>query len=287
MEVGVALLIGALVGLLSMGAGRFRTAARLFEPVAALIAAFVATLAAAWLPGLSFRLATLAGVIILIPGLTLTVAMSELSTKHLVSGTARLAGAVTLYLTITFGAAVGNHFAGRLVGPMLGGDPVLLPEWTLAAALLVSPLAFVILFRAHARDAAWIVIAGFLGFAGANLGAAELGPELGVFVGAFAVGAAGNLYGRILKRPAQVLVVPGILMLVPGSVGFRSLTSLMDREVMLGVETAFTAVLMAVSLAAGLLVANALLPAGGLPQRGGGWRPRHTRIDPATPDPDP
>jgi uncharacterized membrane protein YjjB (DUF3815 family) len=55
--------------------------------------------------------------------------------------------------------------------------------------------------------------------------------------------------------------VPGILLLVPGSVGFASLTALLDRNVVPGVETLFRTILMAVALAAGLLVASVVRPA--------------------------
>ena len=92
------------------------------------------------------------------------------------------------------------------------------------------------------------------------MGARTLGLELGVFVGALVVGAASNLYARFLNRPATVILVPGILLLVPGSIGFRSLASLLDREVVLGVETAFRMVLMAVALVAGMLVSNVIAP---------------------------
>ena len=86
-------------------------------------------------------------------------------------------------------------------------------------------------------------MAGALGIAGSRAGAAAFGPELGAFVGALTVGVASNLYAYLLHRPASVTLVPGILLLVPGAIGFRSLSSLLDREVVTGVETAFTMVL--------------------------------------------
>ena len=42
---------------------------------------------------------------------------------------------------------------------------------------------------------------------------------------------ASNLYARVARRPAMVPMVPGILLLVPGSLGFRSLTSLIDAAI--------------------------------------------------------
>jgi uncharacterized membrane protein YjjB (DUF3815 family) len=77
---------------------------------------------------------------------------------------------------------------------------------------------------------------------------------------AFSVGAAGNLYARRLGRPAAVPVVPGILMLVPGSLGVRSVATLLARDVISGVELATTLLTLAGALAAGLLIANLVIP---------------------------
>jgi uncharacterized membrane protein YjjB (DUF3815 family) len=125
---------------------------------------------------------------------------------------------------------------------------------------VAAPLGFAVLFRAHARDAIWIILAGALGIAGSRIGSTTFGPELGAFVGALTVGVASNTYAYLLRRPASVTLVPGILLLVPGSIGFRSLSSLLDREVVTGVETAFTMVLIGAGLVAGLLLANVLVP---------------------------
>jgi uncharacterized membrane protein YjjB (DUF3815 family) len=53
--------------------------------------------------------------------------------------------------------------------------------------------------------------------------------------------------------------VPGIILLVPGSVGFRSFSFVFARDVYLGLDTAFTLVALLISLVAGLLFANVLI----------------------------
>ena len=87
-----------------------------------------------------------------------------------------------------------------------------------------------------------------------------MGGELGVFLGALSVGIASNLYGRFLNRPSAVLLVPGILLLVPGSIGFRSVAAMLDKEIIPGIETAFKMILIAIALAAGILVAKIIAP---------------------------
>ena len=260
-EALVAGVIGLVIGVFLMLAGRLPALGRVFPFLTAFSASFIAAAAATVLPHYSVYVGTLAGLIVLIPGLTLTTAMTELSSGHLASGTARLSGALMLFLVIGFGVAIGSQTVILTLGDYASRvRPEALPDWTWWLALLAAPLGFSVLFRAHARDAVWILLAGALGIAGSRVGSTAFGPELGAFVGALTVGVASNLYAYALRRPASVTLVPGILLLVPGSIGFRSLSSLLDREVVTGVETAFTMVLIGAGLVAGLLLANVLVP---------------------------
>jgi uncharacterized membrane protein YjjB (DUF3815 family) len=74
------------------------------------------------------------------------------------------------------------------------------------------------------------------------------------------VAAGSNLYARKFNRPAAVPLVPGIILLVPGSIGFGSLSRFIERDVVSAIETAFNMGLVAVALVTGLLVANLVVP---------------------------
>ena len=52
-----------------------------------------------------------------------------------------------------------------------------------------------------------------------------------------------------------------ILLLVPGSIGYRSLTLLMNRDILSGVEAGFRMFVTAAALVAGLIMAGILMPA--------------------------
>jgi uncharacterized membrane protein YjjB (DUF3815 family) len=82
------------------------------------------------------------------------------------------------------------------------------------------------------------------------------GPELGAFAGAFAVALAANGYAAWQRLPAAVVLLPGLLLLVPGSVGFQSVTLFLANDPLAGLEAAFRMVLVAVALVAGVLAAN-------------------------------
>ncbi len=252
--------IGLLIGVLSVLTGRSQKTSRVFEFVAAFVASLMVNALAAAGVAVSSGVTILAGLIVLLPGLTLTLAMAELSSRHLVAGTARMFGALTVLLGITFGVAAGARVARSIVGvgPELAVAPT--PDWVLALALIAIPLAFSILLRAQPRDVGWILAISLIGYAGAQAGAGLLGPQLGSFFGAFAVGIASNRYERLVGRPATVPLVPGVLLLVPGSIGFRSFALLLEQQVVVGVDAAFTMTMTAISLAAGLLLANVLVP---------------------------
>jgi uncharacterized membrane protein YjjB (DUF3815 family) len=83
---------------------------------------------------------------------------------------------------------------------------------------------------------------------------------MGVLVGAFALGVVSNLYARWMDRPAQVVQVPAVFLLVPGSLGFRGMSALLDKDTLSGVDTLFAMFVVAMAIACGLLVASAVVP---------------------------
>ncbi len=250
---------GMVVGVLCDLSRRSRAYARVLDFVAGVVVVLVAMLGARVWGVMSVETVTLAGVIYLIPGLTLTIAVTELSTRNLVSGTARLMGALTVLGSIGFGVLVGQR-VGDMLGLGMGAESVALGEWTVWAALAVTAPSLVVLFRARWVDVWVIGASAVVAFFGARVGVRELGPEVGVCVAAFGVGILSNAYARVLDRPSVVASVPGILLLVPGAIGFRSFTAFTSHDAVAGVEQAFEMILIAVSLVAGLLLANVVLP---------------------------
>ena len=262
LEIAVATLIGAVTGLLAVLSERLPALGRIFEPTAAALAATIAhVLATVVLPQGSTNplLTTIAGLIVLLPGMGFTVAMRELATSQLVSGGARLAGALAAFMLIGFGMALGTQVTAAVLGP--APVPVATsPAWWLPFALLpVLAFGLTVLFKAHARDGVWIFLAACITVSLTTLGQNLGSPPLSAFLGALAVGMSGNLFSRYLKRPATTIHIPGLLLLVPGSIGVRSLAELAQDEVVAGIQTAFVALLVAVALAAGLLLANIII----------------------------
>lgn len=267
LELAAAFLMGASIALLGRRLAKSAAGPGLFEPLAAFLAALGAALAARLLAPLDDRLVTLASVIVLLPGWTLTVGLIELATRHLASGTARIAGAAMTFLALLLGVALAWRLVERVLPAAEATAPLLhalrtpaLPPWSEWVALLVAPLAFAVILEARRAELGVILATGIAGYATFRLGTALLGADLGPFLGALAVGLASNLYARAVDRPALVPLTPGILLLVPGSLGYRSLTAFLDAEALSGLEGFFRTGLVAMALVGGLLAANVVLP---------------------------
>jgi uncharacterized membrane protein YjjB (DUF3815 family) len=57
------------------------------------------------------------------------------------------------------------------------------------------------------------------------------------------------------------MLVPGIILLVPGSLGFQSISDLMTNQTLHGIETAFSMTITTISLVAGIVFSNIILSA--------------------------
>lgn len=245
--------IGILVGLLGALCDRRPRLRPSFEAISALAATLIATMISVYVVPLSLKSVVLASLIVLLPGLTLTTAVRELSTQHLVSGVARFAGAMTTLIKLAFGTVVANQLCLwlGLVPPAQSLPPI--PLWAQWVALVFGCWSFAVLFRSARRDFPLVMASAALGYVITYYGGKGFTPAFGVFLAGFGMGALSNLYAAATRRPGALVRLPGIILLVPGSVGFQSLSLIAQRDVFLGINTAVTLIAILVSLVAGLL----------------------------------
>ena len=253
--------------LLGLGVGAVAIAGRQRENTRAIVAPFaaiVASLGCAMLAqaglAISVEVATLGALVALLPGVALTIGMRELATNHLQSGVANAAVAFVQLVGLVFGVAVGSSIAAAWFGlaPVHTPDSFGL-EVKVGAAVLAG-IAFTATLNGQRRDTPWACGGTVL----AILADAALTPLIGdaaaVFVAALAVGLSGNVFALLRRRSALIIIVPGILMLVPGSLGYESATLLLEHDALGGVTAAFDTLVTALAIVYGLIVSAAVLP---------------------------
>lgn len=254
-EVIAAGTIGLVIGLLVQLAARAPRFAMVLPGAAGLVAVLIAALVQVVVGPMFSFIAILAGLIILLPGLNLTIAVNELAHGQLVSGSARLGGALMAFIQIAFGVALGEKVVAWL-GIIAAAAPDTLPTWILPAALIVSAVGMTVLFKARARDLPLILLAATVSFSGSRIGTLAFGPELGVLLGAWLVGTLGHLAGRWRNHPSAVGILPGMLLLVPGGLSFTTLSALLANDPVSGIQAGFSTLLFALSLVTGLLLSS-------------------------------
>lgn len=222
-------------------------------------------------PELQVDIVILSGLIALIPGLSLTIAMTELSTKNLLAGTARLMGAIMELLKLSFGVLLGKKLIELIAPDLLFfwaeiqgttawalsrssaiAEPIALSLPVEGLVVATSLLAFAILFKSQRKDWLPIVLAGVAAYGAGKFGRVAFGEEMGAFIGGLVIGVLGNSFARWIKRPALTLIIPALLPMVPGSIGFRSISMALNLDVIQSMTSGFTMMTTAMALVAGL-----------------------------------
>jgi uncharacterized membrane protein YjjP (DUF1212 family) len=259
----VAAVTGVIIGFITVLASTRPRLAVASDAICAMVATTIAITVSAFVEPLAIKAVVLASLIVLIPGMSLTTAVREISSQHLVSGMARMGGAMSTLLKLTFGTIAATQVCGAFGIEARDFTLPALPGWTDYPALLIAAIAFAILFRAARRDWPVVILAVVVGYLATRWGGEISGSlpkaPFGVFLGGLVLGALSNLYARFAHRPGAVIREPGILLLVPGSVGFRSVSFLLERNTSLGMETGILLISLLISLVAGLMFGDLLV----------------------------
>ncbi len=270
-EAGAAAVVGLVVGAIALSTRRTARTEPMVAPIAAVAASFGAALLIRLGLDASADVITLAALVTLLPGMTLTIGVRELATEHLQSGVANTASALVQLFGLAFGVAVGHSIAANWFGDVSGPAPSPASLGIRLAAAVLAALAFTVTLQAGSRDAFVMAAAACLAVGANAAGTRLFGNDAAVFVASVVVGVTGGLVGTFFRRSALVFVVPAVLMLVPGSAGFNSVLQLLSDQTVSGITAAFDTFVTAMSIAYGLMVATVLLP--------GDLRRRESRAD--------
>ncbi|EGC32868.1 hypothetical protein DICPUDRAFT_98748 [Dictyostelium purpureum] len=258
-EVGACSFVGLYVGLLYAIASKYATIGRVLEALSACGGAILASLFNAFIYPVHIFMVTLAGIIALAPGLSLTIAVAEISTRNLISGNARMMGVFACLLQLTFGIALGTKISAKILPLQIEVNPVSLPAWTMFLAVPVAAISFAVQMKVHPKQIWVITLASVLGILCGNWGNKFFGEDVGSFFGSCAICLLGNLYARFTNTSASVPIFVGIILLVPGSMGIKGLVSVSTGDITGGLQLFGGMFMIAASLTIGLLVANLLV----------------------------
>lgn len=256
-EIAAAGLIGLSVGTLAAFGRRFAVVDRLFNVLAAFVATAIVTLYAARVHPLDAYVPLVAGVVQLLPGLQLTAALRELAFRNLVAGTARLGGVLMTVLSLGCGFALGVAVVGTsamhvsrvaTIGP--------LPWFAIACAVAAIATGIAVLENARPADYPLVFASCSIAEIAYRLFTLLPAHQVATFGSALVVGVVTTIGAKFARIPQAVLLVPGLLILVPGALSYESVLFILQSDAADAASIAANSAIAAVEIVAGLLLAQ-------------------------------
>lgn len=230
--------------------------------IAAFYAFVVASIFNSFFIGFNKEIASICGLILLIPGFSFTVAITEMVNNHLISGLSKFTQSFVIFVMLALGIGV----ADKVMQGLLNVTPVInvfsLPSWSIAVALIGVPVGFIVLLKAKRSDALWISFACWLSYLMYTFTSSYVAAPIAVFLSSVLLGFASNVFAKIKKRNSAIMLVPGMILLVPGSLGFFSISNLLQSNIVEGIEIALKMLTTSMALVMGIIVSDVLLKSG-------------------------
>jgi len=199
-----------------------------FETVLESLVSFVVTVIACLLylafPEFNVGITILSAIIIFIPGLALTTALEEITSKNLISGGAKLFDALLSLFKQFFGVLLGLAMMSSVIDFKQLVHISDLPKWVMFSGIPLLSISLLAIFQVRKKDMLLGVLTGVSVFFLTVL-FSGYGALISTFIGTIAAVAISNLFSRITKTPKTVFLTQGIVMLVPGSKSFMGLSN--------------------------------------------------------------
>ncbi len=201
----------------------------------------------------------------LIPGVPFTNGVRDLANSDYLAGLTRLTDAMLGFLCITLGVSVAFMMDGVLQGGVIALHGVTASTDTFglgwqALAALVGTVGFAVLYGV---DKEQYLLAGLIGIAGwmvylATFRYAHFSAPIASLAAAFVVCLLSRFSAVPSRCPAQIFIICGIFVLVPGAGIFWFSYYLTASEFLLSMETGLMALKVAVCIVLGIIFAMEL-----------------------------
>lgn len=263
----ISFILGLIVGVLDKVAKKSHILANLIEFTAALVVSFLARIVSVHLTWfkICFSNVALSSLVQLLPGMALTLGVSDMVAKSHVTGTSCIICGLFSALQLGFGLSIGE----RLVCWAQERPPM--PEtcegsslsfWWNILWFLGYTVSSNILLNARLRQWPGMVLSSGVGYVVSELTGQILGSNASSVLAALFVGITGTSYSYFTGDLPLVMILSGILLLVPGGLGVQGITAMLQDDVLSGMGFVFKMLVVGLSITIGLLMAKVILPAG-------------------------
>ena len=196
-----------------------------------------------------------------LPGATFTTGMFELASGNIISGSSRVIYGVAVLFLLLFGVLIGMQIIGLPQEEFISTVPFnIFQGWISFFGILIFAVGMYFFMSIRRKDLPWILLVLYIAFFGQQFGNYLIGGFSGAFFGSLLMTISGTLIGRSpIRTPSFVSILPAFWVLVPGSIGFISIASLVGQNYFSAVNNLTAVVMTVVAISLGLLVGAAIV----------------------------
>lgn len=248
---------GVLVGMLNLLGRISNAAAQMLPVVGAFLVAFTAfSLKRAWHIGDDSLRDLTAPLALFLPGTAITLAVIDLTTREVVSGTARLVAGFMRLAQLTFGILIAAQILHISADDLNALQRNQFGAWAPWAGVALYAVGILLYLGPPNRFLPWLLVTLLVTYAGqvganAVFGTYASGFGGGLVLMLFAVAVA----QRPNSPPSVAMLLPGFWLLVPGSLGLIGVTQLVSANASAAIAvTVVSMISIALGMQAGLLM---------------------------------
>ena len=244
--------LGAVVGIVVVAGRRLPTLAAIVPSLSAALVTILATWFVAAAAGDQLLRVIAPALVATLPGLSLTIGAMEVAGGAVVAGSSRLVYGVVQLMLLAFGVAIGLAIAGQVAPhePASRMGPL-----SFYVAIVVIAVGLYIYLSAPRGSLIWLIAAIAVALIGQKVGGLFLSSAYSGAVGALLVFPFAVFAAKMKTAPPVfVMLLAAFWSLVPGALGFESITEAATQRA-LGAQTLANTFAAIFSIALGTLVA--------------------------------
>ena len=245
------------IGLVSSFGGAW--AADWLPVITSFVAGILAAAAKILVPESNSMVVIVCAVVVLFPGFTISVGLIELISNHVVSGMANLMNGLLYLFKMAVGAWLGFSLVALMwaIPPAAPASPA--SAWWLLVLLPLVLVALCFAFQTAPRDSLATAVISGVTFLVLMVGSGLVGGNIGMLIAALIGGILCTLWSNRTGRPITIPLVPVLMLLVSGSIGFRGLLSLTEGQITVGLSQFVQMFVVAIMIFIGLLVSISIV----------------------------
>lgn len=233
--------------------------------ISAFLAAIIASVGKVYLlPDVNVAMVVISATIVQIPGYDVSLACSELLSSHILAGLDRLIRAFVVMVMLLGGGWLGSRWWGEDV-VLRFPDPDSPNAIPLVWRVLFAPVLMIclcILFQVSRKDILWPFISLVIAYLSFLVGSMVVGDDnIGTLLASTLATLYSQIWARWFNRPRTIVILPTLVLLVSGSIGFRGLMQWTEGDKVDGLAQVTQMFVVAFLIIAGLVLGSSLVKA--------------------------